>query len=69
VPRGNVKEGPCCIVMPRPETIRDNERRVIAEFVMDRIELDELDRALDHVYAGGMGNADFPYLPVYEALE
>jgi hypothetical protein len=55
--------------MTRPDTIADNARRAQAAYVAGEIEVDELERALEHIYAGGMGTAEFPYLPAYEAFE
>lgn len=37
------------------------------EYAVGRIELDEFERALDHIVAGGRGNAEFPYLPMFDA--
>jgi hypothetical protein len=31
-----------------------------------RIEVEELEAALDHIHAGGLGNPRFPYLPAFE---
>lgn len=54
--------------MPRPETVADNERRACDAFVRGEIDVDQLERALDHVWSGGMGSEEFPFLPVFEAL-
>ena len=37
-------------------------------YVEGDIEVDELERAVAHVLAGGMGDAQFPYLPVFRAF-
>lgn len=39
------------------------------EYVSGRIEADELERAIEHIFAGGVGNAEFPYLPAFKALQ
>ncbi len=35
------------------------------EYIEGRIEADEFEAALDHIFAGGRGCAAFPYLPVF----
>ena len=35
----------------------------------DEIDSDEYARAMDHIARGGRGNAEFPYLPVFRAME
>lgn len=36
-------------------------------YVRGEIEIDELERAIEHVLKGGVGNAEFPYLPCFTA--
>lgn len=43
-----------------------NECRAVHQYVIGNIEIDELERALEHIYANGVGNADFPYLLAFE---
>lgn len=35
------------------------------QYVAGRIELDEFERALEHILRGGLGTPEFPYLPVF----
>ncbi len=36
-----------------------------AEFIADRIDVNEFEAALDHILAGGRGCEAFPYLPMF----
>lgn len=51
---------------PSDYTMEGYARRA---YVEGRIEVDELERALEHIGRGGTGNAEFPYLPAYRALD
>lgn len=53
----------------RQATIEENVARAKAEYVAGRIEADELERAVEHAFAGGMGCAEFPFLAAFEAVE
>lgn len=55
--------------MTRPDTIADNERRTVEHFATTDMSVAELERALDHVWSGGMGSAEFPWLPMFEAFQ
>lgn len=37
----------------------------VAEYVLGRVDVSGLERALDHVYAGGVGCEEFPFLPMF----
>lgn len=41
----------------------------VHEYVVGRIEVDELERAIEHILAGGIGNEEFPYLPIFKAFK
>lgn len=48
------------------ETMVSYARRAYEE---GRIEVGELEAALDHIAGGGAGDARFPYLPAFEPFE
>lgn len=37
-------------------------------YVRGEIEADELERAIEHILRGGMGDKEFPYLPMFRAF-
>lgn len=57
------------IVLPTNVRVPEPEEEMIGfavrEYLAERIGVDELERAIEHALRGGLGNAEFPYLPAF----